>query len=263
VTRLSGQVVLVTGAGSGLGEAIARRCVLEGATVVAADIDERHLAHLADSVGPPILPRWLDVTDEARWIELLAAVRREQGRLDVLVNNAGLDASDEPQDPERQTLADWRRIEAVNVAGAFLGCKHAIPVMRDSGGGAIVNIASVAGLVATPTLTAYGATKAAVIQLTKTVAAYCARSGARIRCNCVLPGIVETPMVERLWTRLARERGWSLEEARARFKARIPLGEFQQPRDIAAAVVFLASQDARCITGTQLPVDGGFLIGDA
>jgi len=137
-----------------------------------------------------------------------------------------------------------------------------VAALARSGKGAIVNIASIAGCVATPSLASYGASKAAVIHLTRSVAAYCARKGYGVRCNCVLPGVVETPMMERFWQRLQREQNLTPAEARERFRGRIPLASFQEPDDIADAVLFLASSSARQITGAQLPVDGGLLLHD-
>jgi len=260
--RFQGQTALITGAASGLGREVAIRFAREGATVVLTDVDSDSLRGACEEIGDGASARVLDVTSESDWIAAIRDFEALHGRLGVLVNSAGAEAGDGLQDPEHLLLEGWRRVQSVNVEGVALGCKHAIAFMNRGGGGAIVNIASVAGCIATPTLAAYGASKAAVIQLTRSVAAYCARAGYRIRCNCVLPGVVATPMMERFWDRLEREQHLSAAEARQRFLSRIPLGSFQQASDIADAVVFLASAEARQITGVALPVDGGFLLHD-
>lgn len=260
--RFDGQRVLITGAASGLGAEIARRFASEGARILMADVNADRLHDVRMQIGGAAHASVRNVTSEADWATLIAEASQRMAGLEVLVNCAGAEAGAQPQDPERLHIEDWRKIHAVNVEGTALGCKYAIGAMRQTGGGAIVNIASVAGCVATPSLAAYGASKAAVIQFTRSVAAHCGRHGYRIRCNCVLPGIVETPMVERFWQRLEREHGLTAAEARARFQTRMPLGSFQTANDIADAVLFLASDQARQITGVALPVDGGFLLHD-
>jgi 3(or 17)beta-hydroxysteroid dehydrogenase len=260
-TRLHGKIALVTGAGSGLGRAIACRFAAEGATVFLADVDRDALDDSVSAAGRDARAMPCDVTRADDWADAMREVCDRHGRLDVLVNGAGIEAGSGPQDPERLTVEDLRRVQAVNVEGILLGCQHALPLMRPLGG-AIVNLASVAGVVATPSLAAYGAAKAAAIQLTRSFAAHCGRRGDLVRCNCVLPGVVLTEMVERAWERIEREQGLAREQIHARFLARIALGRFQEPGDIAAAVLFLASDEARNITGVALPVDGGFLLAD-
>lgn len=260
--RLQGQKAMITGAASGIGREVARRFAREGATVILADVDAAGLRQACEEIGDAACACVSDVTREADWLAAMAEHRLRHGRLDILVNCAGSESGAGAQDPEHLLIEEWRRVQAVNVEGVALGCKHAIALMRSGGGGAIVNVASVAGCVATPSLAAYGASKAAVIQLTRSVAAHCGRSGYRIRCNCVLPGVVVTPMVERFWERLQREQNLSATEARQGFMSRMVLGSFQQASDIAAAVLFLASAEAAQITGVALPVDGGFLLHD-
>ncbi|MFO1400783.1 MAG: SDR family oxidoreductase [Steroidobacteraceae bacterium] len=262
MTRFQGRTALVTGAASGLGREIAIRFAREGATVVVTDIDSDGLDSVREQIGERSWARRLDVCSEPDWTAAIREVESRGGRLDALVNCAGAEASDGLQDPEHVLLEGWRRVHSVNVEGTVLGCKHAIGLMSRHRDGAIINIASIAGCLATPTLAAYGASKAAVIHLTRSVAAHCARAGHRIRCNCVLPGVVATPMMERYWARLEREQHLSAAESRQRFLSRIPLGSFQEASDIADAVLFLASAEARQITGVALPVDGGFLLHD-
>lgn len=262
MNRFIGRTALVTGAASGIGREVAISFAREGATVVGADTDSDGLCGLCEQIGNRVWARVLDVSSESDWISAIRETETRHGRLDVLVNCAGAEAADGLQDPEHLLLEGWRRVQSVNVEGVALGCKHAIGLMSRNRSGAIINIASVAACVSTPTLAAYGASKAAVIHLTRSVAAHCARAGYGIRCNSVVPGVVVTPMMERYWSRLEREQHLSAAEARQRFLSRIPLGAFQEATDIAAAVLFLASADARQITGVALPVDGGFLLHD-
>ncbi len=177
----------------------------------------------------------------------------------MLVNNAGIGENSAANDPESTALDDFSRIYSVNAGGVFLGCKHAIPAMRESGGGSIINMSSIAALVATPFLTSYGASKAAVRQLTMSVAAHCAARGDRIRCNSVHPGQIMTPMLEGLFSDVADAHGQSAEFMRSEFLKQIPLGEFGEPDDVAYQVLFLASDESKHVTGTRMLVDGGML----
>jgi 3(or 17)beta-hydroxysteroid dehydrogenase len=257
VRGLDDTVALVTGGAEGLGRAIARRLAAEGARVVISDIQTDLGARTADDEGFAFVEH--DVRDEARWAEIVEHVEDEFGRLQVLVNNAGILGSMAAISPEDTSLQDWRAIFAINVDGVLLGCKAAIPAMRRAGGGSIVNISSVAGLFATPYATAYGASKATVRQLTKTVAQHCAETKAAIRCNSVHPGNVLTPLWERQAQELAGLRGVPADEVIEQAAAIVPLGGWTTPEDVAAAVAFLASADARHVTGIALEVDGGLV----
>ncbi len=251
--RFEGKVVLVTGGASGMGRATAKRLASEGARVVLTDRNAADGAKVASEIGDSALFIEQDVTDEAGWATTVTTVRRHFGALHVLVNNAGIGGV-MGANPEKETLEGWRRIHGVNLEGVFLGCKHAIPAIREAGGGAIVNISSLAAMQGTPALAAYGASKGAVRQFTKTVAIHCAHRGYNIRCNSVHPGPIETPMLQDLLTR-----GGSMDgaEGRRKFIESVPLKMLGKPEDIAAAVAFLASDDARFITGEELLVDGG------
>ena len=253
--RLIGRVALVTGGAAGIGKAIACRLAAEGARVVISDVQSDVGRATAVAHGLEFLKQ--DVSDESRWLEIIEHIERQSGRLDILVNNAGILGPMDAATPENTGFADWKRIFAINVEGVFLGCRAAISAMRRAGGGAIVNISSVAGLTATPIATAYGASKAALGQLTRSIAQHCAQERLDIRCNSVHPGYVRTALVERLMEERAAM--WNLPTAQviAETEAGIPLGRFTMPEDVAAAVAFLASDDARQITGTQLVVDGG------
>lgn len=259
MSRLNGRIALVTGGAMGLGREIVRRFVEEGAQVVLTDVLDDAGAAAARELDAHFLPQ--DVGSEERWGEVVSEVQKRFGGLHILVNNAGTEGSAEAaKDPAGAPLSDWEKIFRVNTAGVFLGCRTVIPVIAVSGGGSIVNLSSVASLVPTPFITAYGASKAAVDHLTRSVALHCARAGMDIRCNTVHPGQVHTPMLEGLFARMAAEAGVSPEAFAQGFLQAIPLGRYQQPVDIANAALFLASDEARNITGQALVVDGGFTL---
>jgi 3(or 17)beta-hydroxysteroid dehydrogenase len=255
MTQLSGKVALVTGGASGLGKAIAQRLSSDGADVIVTDIQRDLGAATAAEVGLEFVEH--NVCDEAQWRDVVQRVEDRHGGLHVLVNSAGILGPMSHTSPADTLLVDWRRIFEVNVEGVFLGCRAAIPSMSRSGAASIINISSIAGLMPSGYATAYGASKAAVRQLTTSVAQYCAREGLNIRCNSVHPGDVRTPLWDRGAEESARARGISVDDFVAEEKATIPLGEFTLPEDIAAAVAFLASDEARCITGSKMIVDGG------
>lgn len=255
--RVDGRVAIVTGAASGLGRAIAAMLAREGAAVTLTDLNEEQGRKAAEEIGGTARFVSQDVTDEAGWKALVAGTVARHGGLHILVNNAGIGLYPGARDPEHAPLEQWRKINQVNGEGVFLGCKHAIPAMRDSGGGSIVNLSSIAALVATPFLTAYGFSKAGVAQMTKSVALYCAQGRMRIRCNSVHPGQIVTPMLESLYDELSAEHGMTRDQAREAFLSKIPMGEFGEPDDIAYAVLYLASEESKHVTGTQLVVDGG------
>ena len=230
-----GKRALVTGAGSGIGAAVARRLATGGATVVLADLALAPAAALAGELGAEAIE--LDVRDEAQVAPAMANV-------DVLVNVAGIGSTTTA--PET-TLETWEDVFAVNARGTFLCCKHAIPGMAARGGGSIVNVASVAALVGLPRRAAYCASKGAVVSLTRALAVDHVSDG--IRVNAVCPGTVDSPWVRRL----VEEAGESIDELRARQ----PLGRLGTPEEVAAAVAYLASDEAAFVTGTALVIDGG------
>jgi 3(or 17)beta-hydroxysteroid dehydrogenase len=253
--RLHGKRTLVTGGAKGIGYAIVERFVEEGASVLLTDIDESAGLDAAKALGADFMKQ--DVGDEASWPKLMNETRAKFDGLDVLVNNAGLGDLAKGNSPEDTTLDEWRRIFRVNAEGVFLGCRAAIPVMAESGGGSIINLSSIAALAPTPFITAYGASKAAVLQLSKSIALHCAQNGHNIRCNTIHPGQITTPMHDGLIRDVATAAGAPEEAVRADFLSRIPMGEFGQTLDIANAALFLASDEARHITGEQMVVDGG------
>jgi len=253
--KLAGKVALVTGAASGIGLATAQLFAREGARVVLSDIQDVDGEAAAGRIGARYLH--LDVADEAGWIGVLKTVRERHGRLDILVNNAGMAIGG---DITQLSLADWRRQQAINVEGVFLGIKHALPLMRETGGGAIVNVASTVALTGSGNLVSYAATKGAVRSLTRSVALQCAAKKDGVRVNAVYPGIIDTPIYGQFeGTPLANADGSrplarDPEALSARF---VPMGVPGAPHDVAAGILYLASDDARYVTGTELVIDGG------
>jgi len=253
--RLQGKTAVVTGAAQGLGEAIARRLIDEGSQVIITDMDNAQGEETAERIGADFF--FQDVSEAEGWTTLKKRIEADHGTLDILVNNAGVADRASPENLTSSVIQSWRKIYAVNVEGVMLGCEFAIDIMSRNGGGSIVNMSSIAALNPTPFLYAYGASKAAVTQYTTSIALHCANAGHQIRCNSVHPGQVRTPLHNELIVSVASETGLSIEETTAEFLAKIPLGKFQDPIDIANAVLFLASEESRYITGTKIIVDGG------
>lgn len=252
--QVQGKVALVTGAASGIGAACARTLAREGAKVLLTDLDDARGEALAAAIreaGGEAAYLHQDVTDEDRWIEVVAAAEQRFGRLDVLVSNAGIGIMTSIVD---MTLADWRRQMAINVDGVFLSVKHAIPAMRRAGGGSIVLISSVAGLRGSAGLAGYSASKGAVRLFAKSVALECAREN--IRCNSVHPGIIETPIWEKIPVGAAGSGRNAPLDPRAIALASVPTGVLGQPQDIADGVLFLASDQSRYVNGSELVIDG-------
>jgi 3(or 17)beta-hydroxysteroid dehydrogenase len=244
---LMNKTAVVTGAASGIGWAIAELFAHEGASVILTDIDATALAgRITELEGAAAHSKFEhDVTSEADWERVLDGVLDEHHRFDILVNNAGIVAEGALEDV---SLEAWRRVFSVNVDGTFLGCKHAVRRMKGSGGGVIVNVSSVGALRASVAGPAYGASKAAVWNLSRTVALYCARQGLNIRCNSLHPGLTRTPMMER-----------APQETISVLKARVPMGRLAEPSEIAHAALYLASDSSSYTTGTALVADGGYL----
>jgi 3(or 17)beta-hydroxysteroid dehydrogenase len=251
--RLAGKAAFVTGAASGLGRAIAQRFAHEGARIALADIDESGGRAVAAEIGDAARFIAHDVTSEASWLASLGQAVAAFGRLEIVVNNAGIGTWGTI---EKTTLEAWRRVHAVNLDGVFLGCKHGIPHLRAAGGGSIINLSSVAGIIGTPTLAAYGSSKGGVRQLTKSVALYCAGRKDGIRCNSIHPTFIATPMVESM---IADSK--SPERTRAALAAQIPLGRVGEAEEVAALALYLASDESRFVTGAEFVIDGGLSAG--
>ena len=242
--RLDGKVAIITGASSGMGAAEARLLAREGAKVVLADIQDGPGEALAGEIGDDARYMRLDVTLEVDWERVVAATVSLYGKLDVLVNNAGIGG--EPGRLEDHTEVGWDRVIAVNATGVFLGTKQAIPAMREAGGGSIINISSIYGLVGAAGGAAYSASKGAVRIFSKSAAIQYAKEG--IRVNSLHPGFIDTPQS----AAIVHD-----PEGRAELLRRTPAGRIGTPEDIAWGVLYLASDESSYVTGTELVMDGG------
>jgi 3(or 17)beta-hydroxysteroid dehydrogenase len=245
--RLKGKIAFVTGGASGLGEAIVRRYVAEGAHVIIADVDASGGGALAGELGARFVS--LNVSDEQAWLDAFAGIPQ----IDILVNNAGITTHGSIEDI---TLAQFRHEFSVDVDGVFLGCKHVIPLMKvksdGSGGGSVINMSSMCGVRAQADLAAYNAAKAAVTHLTKSVALLYAKSGYGMRCNSLHPGAIHTPILEKVMAQV--EDGQALYDG---WVAGHPIGRLGRPEEIAAMAVYLASDESGFTTGAEFRVDGG------
>lgn len=259
--RLEGKVALVTGAAQGIGKKTAKIFASEGVHVIVSDINDPLGQQVADEIGGDSFYLHLDVACEEDWKNAISAIMNRFGKLNILVNNAGITGFQEdfgPQDPENASLDSWRKVHAVNSDGTFLGCKYAIQAMKSSGDGSIINISSRSGLVGIPGASAYAASKAAVRNHTKTVALYCCQQGYSIRCNSIHPAAILTPMWEPMLGT-----GPEREMRIAEIAKDIPMHKMGTAEDVANAVLFLASDESKYITGIELTVDGGLLAGAA
>lgn len=250
--ELSGQVAIVTGGASGIGEAAAKLLAAEGAKVIVADIQPgkddapgRFMTH--------------DVASEESWRKLLDDVLAREGRLDIMVNNAGIGGG--AGNIENTTVEAWQKVQAINSEGVFLGCKFAIEGMKKTGPGkaetrgSIVNVSSIAGIIGSAGPTAYTASKGAVRLLSKSVALYCAEKKYAIRCNSVHPGGVDTAIFNPLWQMVGREQGKALIDARH------PIGHMAEPSELGQVILFLASDRSSFLTGTEIVADGAITAG--
>jgi NAD(P)-dependent dehydrogenase (short-subunit alcohol dehydrogenase family) len=253
--RVTGKKALVTGAAQGLGAAIAHKLAQEGARVLLTDINAGGAADRAAEINQrcgagTAFSFAHDVTSEAQWIAAVAEAKARLGGLSVLVNNAGIGLGGTV---ESTSLELWERTMAINSTGPFLGCKHALPLLRDSQPASIVNISSIAAFTADPFLAAYNASKAAVWMLSKSVALYCARAQWQIRCNSVHPAFVDTAILE----------GFRLDKSKPmaaiheKLGQAIPMGRIGTPEEVALGVLYLASDESSFMTGSELKLDGG------
>lgn len=250
--RLAGKVALITGAASGIGAACARAFAGEGARVIVTDIQDDKGAAVAADVSGRFLHH--DVSDEGQWIAAVAQTLDAHGRLDVLVNNAGVFIG---QTIEESTLEVWNKVLAINLTGTMLGCKHAIAAMKANPGGpsgSIVNVSSITGYIGLGSGAAYTASKGGVRLLTKSVAVHCARAYKTIRCNSLHPGTIDTPMNQAAFDASGDPVGM-----RALFATMQPVGRMASPDEMAACALFLASDEASFVTGAELLADGGWL----
>jgi 3(or 17)beta-hydroxysteroid dehydrogenase len=251
MNRVAGKVAVVTGAASGMGKAISILLALEGAKVTLADINEAGGKQAAEAIkkagGEAIFVK-LDVTQENDWASVMKTTVERFGKLDILVNCAGIFFGKSIEDT---TLAEWRHVIAINLDGVFLGTKYAIAPMKKNGGGSIINMSSAGGIVGTANSSPYNASKGGVRLLTKASAIEFSKAGHdyNIRVNSVHPGVIKTPMTEWLQNDAAGADAIIKEQ---------PIGYFGEPEDVANGVLFLASDDSRYMTGSELVIDGGW-----
>lgn len=253
MARLAGKVAVVTGGSHGIGAATCVMLAREGASVVITDVidDDGHkIAERVQGAGGTARFWHLDVTDETAVERVLGEVVDAFGKLDVVVNNAGIAGADKPTD--EITVEEWERVISINVRGVFLCTKHAIPHLRRAGGGCIINLSSIYGIISAPDIPPYHASKGAVRVMTKTDALLYAKD--KIRVNSVHPGFIWTPLVEEL----ARNSPQGLEAFRRELDSRHPIGHVGEPDDIAHGIVYLASDEAKFVTGSELVIDGGY-----
>ncbi|NYT25810.1 glucose 1-dehydrogenase [Alcaligenaceae bacterium] len=249
--RVAGKVALVTGGALGLGKAAAEMLAREGAQVVVTDVNveegRKTAQGIVDNGGQAIFVQH-DASSEEQWQAAIKAALDAFGQLDILVNNAGIGVLGSVEDT---TLEMWRRTQSVNLDGVFLGTKYGIEAMRKSGGGSIINLSSIEGLVGDPNLAAYNASKGGVRIFTKSAALHCARQGYGIRINSVHPGYIWTPMVEAVTQGTDTEKYKSLVDLH-------PIGRLGEPDDIAYGILYLASDESKFVTGSELVIDGGY-----
>ena len=251
--RVAGKKAFITGAAQGLGAAMARKLAAEGALVSLADINLEGAKAVAAGINAArgegtafAFP--LDVTREAQWTYALEEADEAMGGISVLVNNAGISKGG---DIESLSFEDWKQVMSVNVDSVFLGTKHALKYMRDNQPGSIINISSIAGLIAAHNSPAYNASKAGVWLLSKGIALHCAKQKLDIRSNSVHPTFIDTPILDPLRQRFGKE------EAEKKLGRQVPLGHIGEPEDIANACLYLASDESKFMTGAELKLDGG------
>ncbi|MCB1385566.1 MAG: glucose 1-dehydrogenase [Nitratireductor sp.] len=254
MTRCSGKIAMVTGAGKGLGQAACMRLAEAGARLICTDIEPALAARTAEGIraaGGEAVSFEHDVADPVAWDTVMEAALAHFGGLDVMVNNAGIAIA---ANIETTSIEQWRRTMAVDLDSVFYGCKAAIATMKGRGGGSIINLSSIDGVIGEAELAAYCAAKGGVRTLTKSVAVHCGERGYRIRCNSIHPGYIMTPQTEGY----LRDLGAFDEEVAAATR-RHPIGCLGEPDDVAMMVVYLASDEAKFVTGAEMVVDGGYL----
>jgi len=255
--RVEGKIALVTGAGSGLGRASAIHLAQEGAMVIASDLNGgtalKTVAIINKERPGAAISAKHDATNEKDWKSVLKKAQATFGGLNVLVNNAGISIGG---DVETTEFSDWKKLHEIDVDSVFWGCKLAIPYIKENGGGAIINISSTVGILGNPLTLGYGSAKAAVRSMTKSIALHCARHQYNIRCNSIHPTFIKTPLLDR-FTKVVGDQ----KEAYKTLAKQIPLGEILQTEDVTYGIIYLASDESRMMTGSELVIDGGLTCG--
>tara|TARA_B100000586_G_scaffold261530_1_gene228896 strand:- start:45 stop:824 length:780 start_codon:yes stop_codon:yes gene_type:complete len=252
--RVDGKMSFVTGAAQGLGEAIAYMLAKEGSKVVLADINYDKVVSVSERINNEFpeqaFPLTLDVTSEDQWKESLIEAEKLMEGINVLVNNAGIGGGTTIEDTDYETFQNVMKVDTDSV---FLGCKYAIPIMKNYSPGSIINTSSISGLIAGHNMASYNTAKAGVWMLSKSVALHCARQAYNIRCNSIHPTFINTPILDNMLNRSNVER----DELLMKLARQVPLGKVGEPNDVAYTVLFLASDESKFITGSEIKIDGG------
>ncbi len=254
--RLKDKVAIITGGAGGIGAATARLMAREGAKVVITDIADG--TALANEIGGRFVRT--EVTDESAWRDLAADVQRDAGRIDILLNAAGVEG-DLAEGSPLGSYAEWKRVMAINLDGTYLGIQAVLPGMMERGSGSIINISSFVSYIAQPYCVPYGASKAAVWHLSRSVAAFAALAGTKVRCNSVHPGLIRTRMTDDIFATLGPQFGVDQAGVEQVALQHIPLGHRGEPEDVGHLIVYLASDESSYVTGSEFKVDGGWSLG--
>ena len=250
--RVQDKVAIITGAASGLGFAAARKLLEEGAKVILTDVNREVLdsmsERLSDFSKSQFQAIFHDVTQEESWIELINKTESDQGKINILVNSAGISLG---ADVVSTDFDIWKKVHQVNLDSVFLGCKYAVPVMGKYGHGSIINISSISGIVAGWNTAAYNSSKAGVRHLSKSVALFCAKKGYDVRCNSIHPAFVNTPILDPI------KQAFGAEEAVAKLSRQIPMNKIGDTDDVSYAILYLASEESKFMTGSEIVLDGG------
>ena len=250
--RVQDKVAIITGAASGLGFAAARMLLKEGAKVVLTDVNREVLESMQDRLNDfsqsQFKTFYHDVTQEDSWIELINKTENDQGKINILVNSAGISLG---ADVVSTDFDIWKKVHNVNLDSVFLGCKYAVPIMGKYGHGSIINISSISGIVAGWNTAAYNSSKAGVRHLSKSVALFCAKKGYDVRCNSIHPAFVNTPILDPI------KQVFGEAEAVAKLSRQIPINKIGDTDDVSYAIVYLASEESKFMTGSEIVLDGG------
>ncbi len=250
--RVKDKVAIITGAASGLGFAAARKLLEEGAKVILTDVNQEVLdsmsERLSDFSKSQFQAIFHDVTQEESWIDIINKTEIDHGKINILVNSAGISLG---ADVVSTDFDIWKKVHQVNLDSVFLGCKYAVPVMGKYGHGSIINISSISGIVAGWNTAAYNSSKAGVRLLSKSVALFCAKKGFEVRCNSVHPAFVNTPILDPI------KQAFGADEAVAKLARQIPMNKIGDTDDVSYAILYLASDESKFMTGTEIVLDGG------